>query len=542
MICPNCGTEIPDGSKFCLNCGKPVGQAALTNETKSDVVNSQRTEAQTTPVNQTTSSPENGESEPTTPITPQDETIVNPEENTTKKVNTRDATPNHEESKDSNPNLVPPQDDAGTTSESSDNNGKRPTWLIVLLSIILPPVGIFLIWRWRKDEGTPKKALLTAILCFLTVCYASGINTSAQSIEREKERSQAISALSNLNATYEANGVRFHYPSSWGVQGGGAEANYPGTNKKIGFIMYTSTYDHETYNLSYRYGFDQWTEAVIKSFSSSGYEVDSDSAETQVLSNAMTKTVKVSGPSNAGVMIIYSDSSGNANQLFTYVDKDVASSEPESMDIVNNIVSSVEFTAPDYDIDPTQAPLTSIESSYSGSTEEGTSIDDSNGGITVTGSYGDGSTKTLGATEWSVQNPQTLQAGKATTVTIVAGSVTTELTVQCTTVTEEQYKQSCQDISYDELLRNPDNYKGMDIRLRGKIFQSVSGMILANVTQGSYGLWDDVTMIYWNGEPNIIEDDIVTVWGTYSGTYTYTTALGAQKTVPLLVAKYVTVE
>ncbi len=27
MFCPNCGTQIQDGSKFCASCGKPVGQA-----------------------------------------------------------------------------------------------------------------------------------------------------------------------------------------------------------------------------------------------------------------------------------------------------------------------------------------------------------------------------------------------------------------------------------------------------------------------------------------------------------------------------------
>ena len=109
-------------------------------------------------------------------------------------------------------------------------------------------------------------------------------------------------------------------------------------------------------------------------------------------------------------------------------------------------------------------------------------------------------------------------------------------------MTEDQYKQSCQSISYDELLRNPDSYKGKDIKLRGKVLQSVDGTLLIYVTQGNYGIWDDITMVTWKGEPNVIEDDIITVWGTYTGTTTYTTALGADKTVPLLAAKYVSIE
>lgn len=186
--------------------------------------------------------------------------------------------------------------------------------------------------------------------------------------------------------------------------------------------------------------------------------------------------------------------------------------------------------------------ITSISADYSGSTDEGTVLNRTNAGITVTATYNDGSTSRLSSSQWSVSEPQTLQAGQTSTITIKAGDATTDLSVQCTSLTEDQFKASCEDISYDELLRNPDNYTGHDIHLRGKVFQSVSGTILMEVTQGKYGLWDDITMAYWTGSPNVIEDDIVSMWGTYAGTYTYTTAIGAQKTVPLLYARYVTVE
>ena len=26
MFCTNCGTELPDGSKFCSNCGQKIGE------------------------------------------------------------------------------------------------------------------------------------------------------------------------------------------------------------------------------------------------------------------------------------------------------------------------------------------------------------------------------------------------------------------------------------------------------------------------------------------------------------------------------------
>ena len=27
MFCPNCGKEIPDGSRFCTQCGNPTGES-----------------------------------------------------------------------------------------------------------------------------------------------------------------------------------------------------------------------------------------------------------------------------------------------------------------------------------------------------------------------------------------------------------------------------------------------------------------------------------------------------------------------------------
>lgn len=210
---------------------------------------------------------------------------------------------------------------------------------------------------------------------------------------------------------------------------------------------------------------------------------------------------------------------------------------------VNNTNSASTSSTPNST--STSAParkIASIRADYSGNTDEGTVLNRTNTGITVTATYDDGSTSRLSSSQWSVNEPKTLQAGQTSTVTIKAGDATTDLSVQCTSLTEDQFKASCEDISYDELLRNPDNYTGHNIHLRGKVFQSVSGTILMNVTQGKYGIWDDITMAYWTGSPNVIENDIVSMWGTYAGTYTYTTTMGAQKTVPLLYARYVTVE
>ena len=38
MFCPNCGEELPDGSKFCSSCGEKISDATSTNTQKSGLV------------------------------------------------------------------------------------------------------------------------------------------------------------------------------------------------------------------------------------------------------------------------------------------------------------------------------------------------------------------------------------------------------------------------------------------------------------------------------------------------------------------------
>lgn len=107
---------------------------------------------------------------------------------------------------------------------------------------------------------------------------------------------------------------------------------------------------------------------------------------------------------------------------------------------------------------------------------------------------------------------------------------------------EEQFKASCENVKYSDLLRNPDDYKFKRIHVKGKIVQRISDMEFHfNITKGSYGFWDDRTWLVLNNKPeeNIIEDDIVEVWGFGGGNYDYETALGSINTIPVIFAEYV---
>ena len=120
---------------------------------------------------------------------------------------------------------------------------------------------------------------------------------------------------------------------------------------------------------------------------------------------------------------------------------------------------------------------------------------------------------------------------------------------------EEQEKQtfmaSCQTYTFEQLARNPDNFKGTNVKLTGEVVQVMEGLysnsLRVNITkEGRYTTYYKDT-IYVNyvpkkGEDKILEDDIITVYGTAQGDYTYTSTLGATITLPFISGKYIIIE
>lgn len=117
---------------------------------------------------------------------------------------------------------------------------------------------------------------------------------------------------------------------------------------------------------------------------------------------------------------------------------------------------------------------------------------------------------------------------------------------------EEQEKQaflsSCQTYTFEQLARNPDNFKGTNVKLTGEVVQVMEGVysnsLRVNITkEGKYTTYYKDT-IYVNyvpkeGEDKILEDDIITIYGTAQGDYSYTSTMGATITLPFVDGKYI---
>lgn len=114
---------------------------------------------------------------------------------------------------------------------------------------------------------------------------------------------------------------------------------------------------------------------------------------------------------------------------------------------------------------------------------------------------------------------------------------------------KEQFIAQCHTYSYDEIARNPNNYFGKSAKFRGEVIQVLpegdSYTLRVNITSGRYTWSDTILVTYTKQDPNegnILEDDIVMLYGTLMGTYTYETVMGANLTVPFLSAKYIDIQ
>lgn len=67
-----------------------------------------------------------------------------------------------------------------------------------------------------------------------------------------------------------------------------------------------------------------------------------------------------------------------------------------------------------------------------------------------------------------------------------------------------------------------------------------SALYRINVTQDKYGIWDDAVMCAYtlDGSTRFLEDDIVNIYGTSKGLYSYTSVMGATITIPSMSIKY----
>lgn len=106
-----------------------------------------------------------------------------------------------------------------------------------------------------------------------------------------------------------------------------------------------------------------------------------------------------------------------------------------------------------------------------------------------------------------------------------------EESIEIPEISEEDFKASCQEFNYKTIARNPDDYVGQNFVVDVKILQVVNGKWYSDYdvyykayTNDEYNMWmgDFLYIIDKQDKEseshvNVLEDDIIRVYGTFSG-------------------------
>ena len=110
---------------------------------------------------------------------------------------------------------------------------------------------------------------------------------------------------------------------------------------------------------------------------------------------------------------------------------------------------------------------------------------------------------------------------------------------------ENEYRASCQTYTYDQIARNPDDYQNKLAKFTGKVVQVIRNgdeiQMRVNVTATSYGGYTDTVFVYYTitNNINVLEGDIITMYGELRGIQTYETVLGATMSIPRIYVKFI---
>lgn len=124
---------------------------------------------------------------------------------------------------------------------------------------------------------------------------------------------------------------------------------------------------------------------------------------------------------------------------------------------------------------------------------------------------------------------------------IIAEQKAAEETAEAETaalLAEEEAKGYETGITYDNIARNPDDFLGKKVKFTGKVIQLIEGTTSNQIRLAINNDYNQVVLCeYYSSivESRVLEDDIITIYGTSVGTISYQSTMGGQITVPGIV-------
>ena len=122
-------------------------------------------------------------------------------------------------------------------------------------------------------------------------------------------------------------------------------------------------------------------------------------------------------------------------------------------------------------------------------------------------------------------------------------------------MSEDDFKKSCKEFSYKKYARNPEKYEGTPVKVKVQIFQAIDGNIFDGYDRYFQVYTDDGSGVYFKdmiyvmdgrdeNSPEyikLLEDDIITVYGTFTGNVKSTNMITFNSGEDIAIeAKYIT--
>ena len=110
---------------------------------------------------------------------------------------------------------------------------------------------------------------------------------------------------------------------------------------------------------------------------------------------------------------------------------------------------------------------------------------------------------------------------------------------------QEKLDNARTDVTYDNLMRTPDDYFGEVVQLSGTVLQTITGDGIVQQRVALYDDYDQIVLIEYSTdlpEVRLLDDDYITFTGMSFGTITYETVLGAKLEIPSIFVERINLE
>ena len=110
---------------------------------------------------------------------------------------------------------------------------------------------------------------------------------------------------------------------------------------------------------------------------------------------------------------------------------------------------------------------------------------------------------------------------------------------------QEKLDNARTDVTYDNLMRTPDDYFGEIVQYSGTVLQTITGDGIVQQRVALYDDYDKIVLIEYAEElpeVRLLDDDYITFTGMSFGTITYETVLGAKLEIPSIFVERINLE